>query len=100
MRSRLRKIPLLLFALSGVASLSGVEVAPDLRKIEPLALLTGKPAMVAAQAETMGAQVRQTTDLGVFVHLQSGNRAFSDKIRTLGGQAAQIHDRLYSGTLP
>ncbi|MGZ8440405.1 MAG: S8 family serine peptidase, partial [Candidatus Deferrimicrobiaceae bacterium] len=100
MRSRLRKIPLLLFALYGVASLSGLEVAPDLRKIEPLALLTGEPAMVAAQAKTMGAQGRQPADFGVFVHLQSGNRAFPDKIRALGGEAAQIHDRLYSGTLP
>ena len=100
MRSRLRKIPLLLFALFGVASLSGMEVAPDLQKIEPLALLTGEPAMVAAQAKAMGTQGRQTADFGVFVHLQSGNRAFPDKIRALGGEAAQIHDRLYSGTLP
>ena len=100
MRSRLRKIPFLLFALYGVASLSGVEVAPDLRKIEPLALLTGEPAIVAAQAKTMGAQGRQTADFGVFVHLQSANRTLPEKIRALGGEAAQIHDRLYSGTLP
>src|SRR3990170_9123456 len=100
MRSRLKKIPLLLFALYGIASLSGVEVTPDLRKIDPLALVTGEPARVAAQAKAMGTQGRQTTDLGVFVLLQSGNRAFPEKIRALGGQAAQIHDRLYSGTLP
>ena len=100
MRSRLRKITPLLFALFGVASLSGVEVAPDLRKIEPLALLTGDPAMIAARAKAMGTQGRQPADFGVFVHLRSGNRAFPDKIQALGGEAAQIHDRLYSGTLP
>jgi subtilisin family serine protease len=100
MRSPLKSIPLLLFALYGFTSLSGVEVAFDLRKIEPLALATGEPAMVAVQAKTMGAQGRQTADLGVFVHLASGNRAFPDKIRALGGEAAQIHDRLYSGTIP
>ena len=100
MRSRLRKIPLLLFALYGLASLSGVEVAPDLQKIEPLALLTGEPAMVAAQAKAMGTQGRQPSELGVFVHLQSGNRAFPGKIRALGGESSQVHDRLYSGTLP
>ncbi|MGZ8450456.1 MAG: S8 family serine peptidase, partial [Candidatus Deferrimicrobiaceae bacterium] len=55
---------------------------------------------VAAQAKAMGTQGRQTADFAVFVHLQSGNRAFPDKIRALGGEAAQIHDRLYSGTLP
>jgi minor extracellular serine protease Vpr len=96
----MRKIPLLLFVLYGVASLSGVAVAPDRRKVEPLALVTGEPAMVAAQAKAMGTQGRQTADFGVFVHLTSGNRAFPGKIRALGGEAAQIHDRLYSGTIP
>jgi minor extracellular serine protease Vpr len=100
MRSPMRKIHLLLFVLYGVASLSGVEVAPDRRKVEPLALATGEPAMVAAQAKAMEKQGRQTADFGVFVHLTSGNRAFPDKIRALGGEAAQIHDRLYSGTIP
>jgi subtilisin family serine protease len=99
-RPCLRRIPLVFFALWGIASLSGVEVAPDRRKVEPLALLTGEPAMVAAQAKAMGTQGRQTADFGVFVHLTSGNRAFPDKIRALGGEAAQIHDRLYSGILP
>src|SRR3990172_9660743 len=100
MRTRLKKIPLLLFALYGIASLSGVEVTHDLRKIDPVALVTGKPAAVAAQAKAMGTQGRQPGDFGVFVRLQSANPAFPEKIRSLGGQASQIHDRLYSGTLP
>ncbi|MGZ9148236.1 MAG: hypothetical protein ACXW4G_07685, partial [Candidatus Deferrimicrobiaceae bacterium] len=87
-RPYLRQILLVFFAFYGIASLSGVEVAPDLQKIEPLALLTGEPAMVAAQAKTMGAQGRQPADFGVFVHLQSGNRAFPDKIRALGGESS------------
>ncbi len=82
----------------GVASLSGMEVAPDLRKIDPLALVSEERAIVAAQTRVAGVRGRQP--LPVFVHLRSGNQVFPGKIRSLGGEAVKVHARLYTGTLP
>jgi minor extracellular serine protease Vpr len=95
---RLRQISLCLFALWGVVSLSGVDVDPDLRKIDPLALVSEEPAIVAAQTRVAG--VRERQPLPVFVHLRSGNQEFPGKIRSLGGEAVKVHARLYTGTLP
>ncbi|MGB3097432.1 MAG: S8 family serine peptidase [Candidatus Deferrimicrobiaceae bacterium] len=95
---RLRKISLCLFAMWGVASLSGMEVAPDLRKIDPLALVSEEPAIVAAQTRVAG--VRERKPLPVFVHLRSGNQVFPGKIRSLGGEAVKVHARLYTGAIP
>jgi len=95
---RLRQISLCLFAMWGVVSLSGMEVAPDLRKIDPLALVSEEPAIVAAQSRVAG--VRERQPLPVFVHLRSGNQVFPGKIRSLGGEAVKVHARLYTGAIP
>jgi len=84
----------------GVASLSGMEVAPDLRKIDPLALVSEEPAIVAAQTRVAGIRGQQTLPLPVFVHLRSGNQVFPGKIRSLGGEAVKVHARLYTGAIP
>jgi subtilisin family serine protease len=97
---RRRKYPLFFFVLWGIVSLSGMEVAPDLAKIDPLALATDLPAIVAHQGKIMGAPGRQPAALPVFVHLQSGNRVLPGKIRSLGGEAEAVHDRLYTGSIP
>jgi subtilisin family serine protease len=97
---RRRKHALFFFALWGVVSLSGVEVAPDLSKIDPLALATDLPAIVAHQGKIMGAPGRQPAALPVFVHLRSGNRVLPEKVRSLGGEAEAVHERLYTGSIP
>jgi subtilisin family serine protease len=97
---RRRKYPLFFFVLWGVVSLSGVEVAPDLTKIDPLALSTDLPAIVAHQGKIMGAPRRHPAALPVFVHLQSGNQVLPEKIRSLGGEAKAVHERLYTGSIP
>jgi len=93
-------IPLFLFLLWGVVSLSGVEIVSDLRKIEPLALVTGEPAMVAAQGKAMGAQGRYPSEFPVFFHLKSEEGRFSGKVTALGGRATRVHPRLYTGEIP
>jgi subtilisin family serine protease len=96
----LRKISLCLFAIWGVVSLSGMEVAPDLRKIDPLALVSEEPAIVAAQTRVADVRGRHPLPLPVFVHLRAGNRVFPGKIRSLGGEAVKVHARLYTGAIP
>ncbi|HJX14413.1 MAG TPA: S8 family serine peptidase, partial [Candidatus Deferrimicrobiaceae bacterium] len=94
------RIPLFLFLLWGVVSLSGVEIVPDLRKIEPLALVTGDPATVVAQGKAMGAPGRYPSEFPVFIHLKSEEGGFSGKVTALGGRATRVHPRLYSGAIP
>jgi subtilisin family serine protease len=84
----------------GVVSLSGMEVAPDLRKIDPLAFVSEEPAIVAAQTRIADVRGQQPLPLPVFVHLRSGNRVFPGKIRSLGGEAVKVHARLYTGVIP
>ncbi|NNG46021.1 MAG: S8 family serine peptidase, partial [Deltaproteobacteria bacterium] len=83
-----------------MASLSGMEVAPDLRKIDPLVLVSEEPAIVAAQTRVAGVREQQQLPLPVFVHLRSGNPVLPGKIRSLGGEAVKIHGRLYTGAIP
>jgi len=93
-------ILLLIGILFGVASLSGVDVRPDLRKIEPLMLATDEPAMVAAQGKVMSAAGRLSPLPRVFVHLRNADQAFPGKIEALGGTASPIHARLFAGAIP
>ena len=99
-KPRPRHILLLIGILFGVASLSGVDVRPDLRKIEPLMLATDEPAMVAAQGMVMSATGRLPPLPRVFVHLREEEQAFPGKIEALGGTASPIHPRLFSGAIP
>lgn len=86
--------------LFGVASLSGVDVRPDQRKIEPLMLATDEPAMVAAQGKVMSATGRQSSLPRVFVFLRDAEQTFPAKIEALGGTVSPIHARLFSGAIP
>ena len=102
LRSQLwsRRISLCFFVLWGVASLSGVEVLPDHRKIDPLALVSDEPAMVAAQGKAMEARGTVSSLFPVFLHLRTGDKALPGKIAGLRGNATQVHSRLYSGAIP
>jgi subtilisin family serine protease len=77
-----------------------MDVAPDLRKIEPLALVTGEPAMVAVQGKILGAPGRNPSEFPVFIHLKSEDGGFPGKVAALGGRATRVHPRLYSGEIP
>ena len=97
---RPRHILLLIVILFGTASLSGVDVDPDLKKIEPLMLATDEPAVVAAQGKVMSATRRLSSLPRVFVHLRDAEQTFPAKIEALGGAASPIHARLFSGAIP
>jgi subtilisin family serine protease len=97
---RRRTVALFFFALWGVVSLSGMEVSPDLAKIDPLALATDLPAIAAHQGKIMGAPGQKPASLPVFVLLRFGNRVLPGKIRSLGGEAEAVHEHLYTGSIP
>ncbi len=77
-----------------------MEILPDPRKIDPLALGSGEPAMVAAQGKAMGARGTVSSLFPVFLHLRTGDRSLPEKIAGLRGNARQVHSRLYSGAIP
>ncbi|MGA6994522.1 MAG: S8 family serine peptidase, partial [Candidatus Deferrimicrobiaceae bacterium] len=77
-----------------------MDVAPDLRKIDPLMLATDESAVVAAQGKVMRASGRLSSLPRVFVHLRGAEQAFPAKIEALGGTASPIHARLFSGAIP
>jgi len=99
-KPRPRHVLLLIVILFGMASLSGVDVRPDPRKIEPLLLATDEPAMVAAQGKVMKATGRLSSLPRIFVHLRDAEQTFPAKIEALGGTASPIHARLFSGAIP
>src|SRR3990172_11617234 len=100
MRSRLGKIPLLLFALYGVASLSGMEVAPDLRKIDPAVLFRDVPAGISRPQGTPGTGPASEAPLSVFIRLSSHHPDLPEQVRNLGGTARKILPRIYPFQLP
>src|SRR3990172_3591974 len=100
MRSRLGKIPLLLFALYGVASLSGMEVAPDLRKIDPAVLFRDVPAGISRPQGTPGTGPASETPLSVFIRLSSDDPDLPEQVRNLGGTARKTLQRICAARLP
>ena len=94
------RIPLILFLFLGVVSLSGVEIVPDLRKIEPLALGTDHAALRGTQRKVIGSQGRADSLFPVFIKLSRDADDIPKKIRGLGGEGRTIHRRLYTARIP
>lgn len=88
------------FILLGAVSFSGVELSPDYRKIEPIALATDSPPVVAAQRKTMGASFRPDLSVPVFIHMNSDDPGLAAKLTDLGGSGRRITPRLYTGRIP
>ena len=84
----------------GAASLSGVDIVPDLRKIEPLARDAGEPAVEAVQERILGAPARYAASFPVFIHLSGDDPDIPRKVLGLGGRASAVHPRLYAGAIP
>ncbi|MGB3399687.1 MAG: hypothetical protein WBA34_05900, partial [Candidatus Deferrimicrobiaceae bacterium] len=93
---RLKHILLLIVILFGVASLSGVDMDPDLRKIDPAILFRSVPAATSAPQSTPA----QERPVPVFIRLASDDDALPDQVRNLGGTAREIHSRIYAARLP
>lgn len=97
---RLRYIPLLFVVLWGVASLSGVEVEPDLRRIDPAVLLRDNPPAMATPLGTPGRQGVQGLPLSVFIRLAADDDALPGQVQNLGGTSRKLLPRIYAARLP
>ncbi len=95
-----KRISLCILLAWGAASLSGVEVAPDRRRIEPLALVSDEPAVVAAQGKILGETRESSSRVPVFLHLRQDTPDLPRKIAALQGDATRLRPRLYSGAIP
>ena len=92
--------PRLFLILLGAASLSGIDVPPNHSKIEPMALATDEPPVVAVQRKLIEAPGRQDSSLPVFIHMNSDDPAFPARLAGLGGSGKRISSRLYTGRIP
>lgn len=97
---RPRQISLLLFVLWGTASLSGVKVEPDLRRIDPAVLFRENAPGMAAPRVTSDREAAQGLPLSVFIRLAADDDALPEQVRNLGGTARKIQSRIYAARLP
>jgi len=88
------------FILVAAISLSGVDVSPDNRKIEPFLLATDQPAVVAAQRKMMEAAGPPDLPVPVFIHMKSDDPELPARLGNLGGSGRPVHSRLYTGRIP
>lgn len=96
-----RKFAVAVFlSLFGVASLSGVDVSPDHRKIGPMLLVTDDPTFAAAPQRRMEAPVRRELPVPVFIHMKSDDPDLPARLGNLGGNGRRITSRLYTGRIP
>ncbi len=94
---RPRHFLLLVGILFGVASLSGVDVAPDFRKIDPAILFRSAPGAIAAP-QSIPAQ--EEPPVSVLIRLAADDDRLPDQVRNLGGTARKIFPRIYAARLP
>ncbi len=95
-----RRLALAIVAAWGAASLSGVEIVPDARKIEPLASPADHPAVLAAQRTVAEGAGLPGGPLPVFIRLSDDDPDLPEKIRNLGGDAAKVAPRIYAARIP
>ena len=88
------------FLLVAAISLSGVDVSPDNRKIEPFLLATDQPAVVAAQRKMSEATGPTDLPVPVFIHMKSDDPDLPARLGNLGGSGRSVHSRLYAGRIP
>ncbi len=88
------------FLLVAAISLSGVDISPDSRKIEPFLLATDQPAVVAAQRKMMEAAGPPDLPVPVFIHMKSDDPELPARLGKLGGSGRRITSRLYTGRIP
>jgi len=88
---------LLVGILFGLASLSGVDVKPDRRKIDPAILFRSVPDAISAPQNILA---QKEPRVPVLIRLASDDDALPDQVRNLGGTARKISPRIYAAQLP
>lgn len=94
---RPRHLLLLVGILFGVASLSGVDVAPDRRKIDPAILFRSAPGTISAPQSI---PAPEEPPVSVLIRLAADDDGLPDQVRNLGGTARKIYPRIYAARLP
>jgi len=94
---RPRHLLLLVGILFGLASLSGVDVKPDRRKIDPAILFRSVPDAISAPQSILA---QKEPRVPVLIRLASDDDALPDQVRNLGGTARKIFPRIYAAQLP
>lgn len=101
MSTRARALAFLFLLPWGIASLSGVPVEPDARKIDPVLLhgdLLGVPPPLGAAPL---APAREGIPLvPVFIKTESGGTDLEGRIRTLGGDALRVSEQICVAQVP
>lgn len=97
---RVHILAFLSFLSFGLASLSGVPVEPDERKIDPVLVATDVPAVTAIQRKIAGGPMRAQSPVPLFFRLGNEDPAFPGRVRELGGTARKVAPRLYIGQIP
>jgi subtilisin family serine protease len=100
MTRRARILALLLLLPWGIASLSGMPVRPDERKIDPVLIESDVPAVRAVQRKIIGGPARAQSSFPLFFRLATEDPSFPDTVRGLGGTAIRVAPRLYAGRIP
>ncbi len=98
--SRARHILPVICILVGVASLSGVDVSPDLRKIDPALMIHGVAEGISTPQGVSRAGPDRGAPLSVFIRLASDDIDLPAQVRYLGGTARKIQPRIYAASLP
>jgi subtilisin family serine protease len=80
-----------------MASLSGVDVEPDRRKIDPAILFRSVPGAISAP-QSIPAQ--EEPRVPVLIRLASDDDGLPDQVRNLGGTSRKIFPRIYAARLP
>lgn len=80
-----------------MASLSGVDVEPDRRKIDPAILFRSAPGAISAPQDI---PAQEEPPVPVLIRLAADDDGLPDQVRNLGGTARKIHPRIYAARLP
>lgn len=88
---------LLIFAF---LSMSGVDVEPDRRKVEPRLFHAEALVTEPAREQAIGAPPAATAPVPVFIRTAYDDPAFPERIRNVGGTANRITPFIYTARLP
>ncbi len=97
---RIRQLHLLILVVWGMASVSGVDVSPDLHKIDPAVRFGAVAARTVATQLATGTEAGQQPPLSVLIRLAHADDTLPDQVRNLGGSAREILPRIFAARLP
>jgi len=95
-----RNIAGTLLVLSGLLSMSGATVEPDVRKVDPRLLHPEVTATASVRVQTVGGGKAAETAIPIFLRLGEEDPDLPGKVLQLGGSAKRVASRMYVGEIP